>query len=74
MRRVRDAVALGELRCNGGGHGGCQAGCSSPGKRRGLNPSTDPKPARRRRRFEHRGLRSSPVARRRRASRDTPVN
>jgi hypothetical protein len=27
MRRVRDAVALGDLRCGGEAHGGCQAGC-----------------------------------------------
>ena len=74
MRRVRDAVALGELRCNGGGHGGCQASCLFTWKEAWLEPANGPKPARRRRRIQHRGLRNSPAARRRRASRDTPVN
>jgi hypothetical protein len=27
LRRLRDAVLLDELRCDGAGHGGCQAGC-----------------------------------------------
>lgn len=27
LRRLKDVVLLGALRCDGGGHGGCQAGC-----------------------------------------------
>ncbi len=42
MRRVRDAVALGDLRCNGGSHGGCQAGCLFTWKEAWLEPINGP--------------------------------
>ena len=34
-RRMRDTVYLEDLRCDGSGHGGCQAGCRIYWKRRG---------------------------------------
>ena len=42
MRRVRDAVALGELRCNGVSHGGCQASCLFTWKEAWLEPVNSP--------------------------------
>jgi hypothetical protein len=38
LRRLRDAVLLQELRCDGGGHGGCQAGCQFVWKEAWLAP------------------------------------
>ncbi|MGC2395575.1 MAG: hypothetical protein WA579_06210 [Rhodomicrobium sp.] len=65
MRRVRDAVALGELRCNGGGHGGCQAGCLFTWKEAWLEPANGPEasappPAIRASRLEEFACRTSP--------------
>lgn len=42
MRRLRDAVALGEFRCNGEAHGGCQAGCHFMWKEAWLEPVNGP--------------------------------
>jgi hypothetical protein len=39
LRRLRDAVLLEELRCDGTGHGGCQAGCQFIWKEAWLVPS-----------------------------------
>ncbi|WP_293812771.1 hypothetical protein [uncultured Bosea sp.] len=39
LRRLQDAVLLGELRCDGAGHGGCQAGCQLIWKEAWLVPS-----------------------------------
>jgi hypothetical protein len=39
LRRLRDAVLLDELRCDGAGHGGCQAGCQLIWKEAWLIPS-----------------------------------
>jgi hypothetical protein len=39
LRRLRDAVLLNELRCNGAAHGGCQAGCQFIWKEAWLIPS-----------------------------------
>jgi hypothetical protein len=39
LRRLRDAVLLEELRCDGAGHGGCQAGCQFVWKEAWLIPS-----------------------------------
>jgi hypothetical protein len=39
LRRLRDAVLLEELRCDGTGHGGCQAGCQIVWKEAWLVPS-----------------------------------
>jgi hypothetical protein len=42
LRRLRDSVLLEELRCNGSGHGGCQAGCQLIWKESWLVPSDVP--------------------------------
>jgi len=39
MRRMRDAVLLKTVRCDGGGHGGCQAGCQLIWKEAWLRPA-----------------------------------
>jgi hypothetical protein len=39
LRRLRDAVLLDELRCDGAGHGGCQSGCQFIWKEAWLVPS-----------------------------------
>lgn len=39
LRRLQDAVLLDELRCDGAGHGGCQAGCQLIWKEAWLAPS-----------------------------------
>ncbi len=39
LRRLQDAVLLDELRCDGAGHGGCQAGCQLIWKEAWLVPS-----------------------------------
>jgi len=39
LRRLRDSVLLDELRCDGAGHGGCQAGCQFIWKEAWLIPS-----------------------------------
>ncbi len=41
LRRLRDAVLLEELRCDGAGHGGCQAGCQFIWKEAWLIPSNN---------------------------------
>jgi hypothetical protein len=38
LRRLRDAVLLDDLRCDGAGHGGCQAGCQFVWKEAWLVP------------------------------------
>lgn len=40
LRRLQDAVLLDELRCDGTGHGGCQAGCQVIWKEAWLVPSS----------------------------------
>ena len=42
LRRLRDSVLLEELRCDGSGHGGCQAGCQLVWKEAWLVPSDYP--------------------------------
>lgn len=46
LRRLRDAVLLDELRCDGAGHGGCQAGCQLIWKEAWLSPSDGAKAGR----------------------------
>lgn len=41
MRRMNDVVLLARLRCDGGGHGGCQAGCYLFWKTAWLAPVSD---------------------------------
>jgi hypothetical protein len=41
LRRLRDAVLLDELRCDGAAHGGCQAGCQFIWKEAWLIPGDD---------------------------------
>jgi len=46
-RRMRDTVLLDDLRCDGSGHGGCQAGCRVYWKEawlRRVDPATEPEP------------------------------
>jgi hypothetical protein len=42
LRRLRDAVLLDELRCDGAGHGGCEAGCQLIWKEAWLVTSDSP--------------------------------
>ena len=42
LRRLRDSVLLDDLRCDGSGHGGCQAGCQLVWKEAWLVPSDNP--------------------------------
>ena len=45
VRRIPDAVMLDDLRCDGGGHAGCQAGCRLFWKEAWLRPASEPVPA-----------------------------
>lgn len=55
LRRLDDVVLLAALRCDGGAHGGCQAGCYLLWKKAWLRPVTEGRPENPGPRDDHRG-------------------